>query len=219
MSQQINLANPLLLKPRYAFCLREMAIGLGIVLAVTLAWAGYQGYWASVLETQAGQQEAIQAAAQQELDQLTAAAARTASPLLTERIQAVQLQVRQREELLKTISGILEETSEGFSPRLRALAHSSLDGVWLNGFTLSPDYVELKGSVLNAGLLTAYIDRLGKQAPFAGATFSGMTASQVVTQDKTAADADRKAQLPEHLDFTLHAGSRPDSHPLSGAQP
>lgn len=215
MSQQINLASPQLLKPRYALGLREMAIGLGVVLVAMLAWSGYVYYQASVLEQRAVQQEALQASAQQTLDQLTATAQRAVSPLLTEKAKVTQAQVAQREVLLEAIRATLEKTSEGFSPRLRALAHSNTDGVWLNNFTLSSDFIELKGSVLNAGLLTTYIDRLGKQVSFAGTTFSGMTASQTALVGKTATPN----ALPEHLDFTLYAGSSPDKPGSPGARP
>ena len=203
MSQQINLASPQLLKTRYALGLREMAIGLGLVLAGTLGWAGYLHYQASVLETRAGQQEALQAQAQQKLDTLSAAANRAISPLLIERIKTTQTQVTQREALLAAINGTIESTSVGFASRLRGLALSSTEGAWLNDFTLSPQFVEIKGSVLNAGLLTTYIDRLGNQAAFAGIRFSGMNAVQAQSSGSQAASP----QLPPHLDFTLYAGS------------
>lgn len=204
MSQQINLISPLLLKKRYAFGLREMALGLGLTLAVALAWAGYLTYRADRLEKEAAQQEGRQAAAQQELDRLSAAATRPVSALLTERVKAAQARVAQREVLLASMRSIIESTSAGFSPRLRALAQSSTEGVWLNGFTLSPDYVALKGSALNAGLVTTYMDRLGKQAPFAGMKFSGMEA--VLAQPAGDGPA-RPAGLPEHIDFALYSGS------------
>ncbi|MBI3432131.1 MAG: PilN domain-containing protein [Hydrogenophilales bacterium] len=204
MSQQINLISPLLLKKRYAFGLREMALGLGLTLAVALAWAGYLTYRADRLEKEAAQQEGRQAAAQQELDRLSAAATRPVSALLTERVKAAQARVAQREALLASMRSIIESTSAGFSPRLRALAQSSTEGVWLNGFTLSPDYVALKGSALNAGLVTTYMDRLGKQAPFAGMKFSGMEA--VLAQPAGDGQA-QPAGLPEHIDFALYSGS------------
>jgi hypothetical protein len=205
MSQQINLVNPLLLKKRYGFGLREMALGLGLVLSGALAWAGYLHYQAGALETLATQQETRQAAAQQELDRLNAVAARPVSALLTERVKATQVQVAQREALLASISGTIETTSTGFASRLRALAHSSTEGVWLNGFTLSPDYVELKGSVLNAGLLTTYMDRLGKQPPFVGMKLSGMNAVLApAAGDGKANTAERSG----HIDFALYSGSQ-----------
>ncbi len=166
MSQQINLISPLLLKKRYAFGLREMALGLGLILAGALAWAGVLHYQAGTLETRAAQQEARQAEAQQELDELAVTATRPASALLAARVKATQAQVAQREVLLASIGGTIEHTSTGFSPRLRALAHSSTDGVWLNGFTLAQGHVALKGSALNAGLLTTYMDRLGRAGRF-----------------------------------------------------
>ena len=204
MSQQINLVNPLLLKPRFAFGLREMALGLGLILTAALAWAGYLHYQSGALETQAAQQEARQADAQQELDRLAAATTRPASALLDERVKATQVQVAQREALLTSISGTIEKTSAGFSPHLRALAHSSTEGVWLNGFTLSQGYVALNGSALNAGLLTTYMDRLGKQEPFTGLKFSGLKAEQGGQTGGSKTAAESTAQL----DFTLYSGSR-----------
>lgn len=204
MSQQINLISPLLLKKRYAFGLREMGVGLGVVLAAALAWSGVLTYRANTLEKEAAQLESQQAIAQQELDQLGAAATRPASALLSGRVKAVQAQVAQREALLASMSRTIESTSTGFSSRLRALAQSSTEGVWLNGFTLSPDYVALEGSALNAGLVTIYMDRLGKQAAFSGMKFTGMNAELA----QAAGDSQVRSDIPEHIDFALYAGSR-----------
>ena len=214
MSQQINLATPLLLKKRYAFGLREMSLGLGLILAAALAWAGYQYYQAGALETQAVQQETKQAAAQAELDQLSAAATHPVSALLAERVKVTQAQVVQREALLASISGIMEHTSKGFAPRLRALAYSSTEGVWLNGFTLAPDAVVLKGSTLNADLLTTYLDRLGQQSAFSGMQFSGMNA----VSGQPAGDSKTKpAEMAEYIDFSLYSGSQAKPAELGGA--
>lgn len=205
MSQQINLISPLLLKKRYAFGLREMGLGLGVVLAAALAWSGYLTYQANTLEKEAAQLESQQAIAQQELDQLGAAATRPASALLSGRVKSVQAQVAQREALLASMSRTIESTSTGFSSRLRALAQSNTEGVWLNGFTLSPDYVALDGSALNAGLVATYMDRLGKQAAFAGMKFTGMNADLAQTAGGSEGRLDA---LPEHVDFALYSGSR-----------
>ncbi|MBW6496359.1 MAG: PilN domain-containing protein [Burkholderiaceae bacterium] len=204
MSQQINLISPLLLKKRYAFGVREMGAVMGLVLVCALAWAGYLHYQASVLEAEAELTEAQQAEAQQALDELTVAASRPVSALLTERVKATQAQVAQREALLASVGHTIEQTSTGFSPRLRALAHGGTEGVWLNGFTLSPGYVALKGAALNASLLATYIDRLGKQPPFEGMRFSGMNAALGASQGGPASQA---AALPDHLDFDLYSGS------------
>lgn len=203
MSQQINLINPQLLKKRYAFGLREMALALGGILAVALAWAGYLHYQAGGIESQADAMEARQATAQQELDRLSAVASQPVSPLLAERVQAAQTRVTQGESLMRMIEGTIQTTSVGFSPRMRALALSDAEGVWLNGFTLAPDYVELKGAALNATLLTTYMDRLGKQPPFSGLKFSGLNASQASAEGGS---PDNAVGLPEHIGFSLFAG-------------
>jgi len=212
MSQQINLVSPLLLKKRYAFGLREMGLVIGLILVCALAWAGYLHYQAGVLEAQAEKKEAQQAEAQQVLDELTIASTRPVSALLTERIKAAQAQVAQREALLASVGKTIKQTSTGFSPSLRALAHGSTEGVWLNGFTLSPGYVALKGAALNAGLLTTYIDRLGTRAPFSGMQFSGMNAVLAASKGESASQT---TTLPDHLDFDLYSGS-PDKATAQG---
>jgi len=214
MSQQINLISPLLLKKRYAFGLREMALGLGVILTAALAWGGVLHYQAGILETRAAQQEALQASAQQELDQLSAAATRPASALLAARVKATQAQVAQREALLASIGGTIERASAGFSPRMRALAQGSTEGVWLNGFTLAQGHVALKGSALNAGLLTTYLDRLGKQTVFSGVPFSGMDAALA---QSAGGGGSGGAELPEHIDFSLNSGSRDSPAERGGA--
>ena len=214
MSQQINLVSPRLLKKRYAFGLREMAMGLGLFLVSALVWAGFLHYQAGALETQAAQQESRQADAQQALDRLTTEASRPPSALLAGRVKATQAQVAQHEALLGAIGGTINSTSSGFSPRLRALAHSSTEGVWLNGFTLAPGYVELKGATLNADLLTTYIDRLGKQPPFSGIRFSGLNAVRV----RPAGDSTTQAEaLAGHIDFDLYSGTLENPAEQGGA--
>lgn len=205
MSQQINLISPLLLKTRYVFGLREMGLGLGLMLVGALGWTGFLHVQAGALETRAAEQEARQADAQQELDRLNAAASRPVSALLTERVKATQAQAAQREALLESIGRTINTTSTGFAPRMRALAHSHMEGVWLNGFTLSPDYVVLKGSALNAGMLTTYMDRLGKQPPFAGMRFSGMNAVLAGPEGEGKLQA---ADASGVINFALHSGSQ-----------
>lgn len=213
MSQQINLANPLLLKKRYVFGLREMLVVLGVVLFGALAWAGILHYQAVGLEVQAIQEEAAQASAQAVLDELNAKALRVVNPQLSAKIKNTQLQVTQREALLEAIGGTIEKTSVGFSPRLRALALSSTEGVWLNSFNLSADYVQLKGATFNAGMLANYMTQLGKQPPFAGMKFSGMTAvvANVAPASPSADGQPAAPALPQYLDFELTAGRSADS--------
>lgn len=214
MSQQINLVSPRLLKKRYAFGLREMAMGLGLILVSALVWAGFLHYQAGALETQAAQQESRQADAQQALDRLTADASRPPSALLADRVKATQVQVAQHEALLGAIGGTIKSTASGFSPRLRALAQSSTEGVWLNGFTLAPGYVALKGSTLNADLLMTYMDRLGKQPPFSGMRFSGLTAVRA----QSSGDSTSKAEaLADHIDFDLYSGTPENPAEQGGA--
>ncbi|AAZ96714.1 hypothetical protein Tbd_0761 [Thiobacillus denitrificans ATCC 25259] len=207
MSQQINLANPLLLRKRYVFGVREMGLALVAIVALALAWAGYQHYRARALDAEATEHEARAAQAQHELDRLSAAI-RPPSALLAERVSFARAQTVQREAVLASLEGVIEKGSKGFSERLRALAHGRIDGVWLNGFVLSADYVSLEGSALSVGLVGDYIERLGRQAPFAGMKFSGMEAAAPRGADPARQDADAPLAA---VDFTLYSGNAPGS--------
>lgn len=204
MSQQINLANPQLLHRRHAFGLREMALIAGAALAGALAWAVYVHDQARTLEAQATEREAQLAEAQQALDARQADATRPASALLTERVEALRTQIAQREALLASIGASLDAAPTGFAPRMRALARSHVEGVWLNEFLLAPDAVVLKGSALQPGLVTTYLDQLGRQPAFAGLLFSGLRVSQ--PQAQPTAEGAAAAHLPARVDFELAAG-------------
>lgn len=199
MSQQINLVNPLLLKKRYAFGLREMAYGVGFALVLALAWSAWLYSRAVAAEARATGREAQQAEAEQTFDMQAAAAARPPSKLLAERARAAGVRVAEREALLASLGTAGSEAATGFASRMRALAHGRVDGVWLNAFTLAPDYVFLEGSTLEAARLSAYLEQLGRQAPFAGVSFSAVQA----------APARADAGAAGHVGFTLVAGARP----------
>lgn len=208
MSQQINLANPQLLHKRYAFGLREMAIGVGLALVAALGWAVVQHDRARTLDAEAVALETRLAAAQQALDAQRAAAERPASALLTGRLEAAQAQIGQREALLAALGDAPGGAASGFAARLRALSNSHTDGVWLNGFVLAPDRVVLTGSALHAGLVTQYLDRLGRQGPFAGLRFSGLQAGAAQRSPQPTGDASPDAARPAgQIDFELVAGS------------
>ena len=207
MSQQINLANPLLLRKRYVFGVREMGLALIAIVALALTWAAYQHYRARALDAQAAAHEARVAQAQQALGRLSTAI-RPPSVLLAERVTFARTQAAQREAVLASLQSVIEAGSKGFSERLRALAHGHVDGVWLNGFVLSPDYLSLEGSALSVGLVGDYIERLGKQGPFAGMKFSGMEAAPPRSADPAQKDA---AAPLSAVDFTLYSGNAPGS--------
>lgn len=205
MSQQINLANPQLTQKRYAFGLREMAIGVGVAALAALGWGLVVNDRARTLEAQAIEQEAKLADARQALAAQQAAAARPASALLTERVESTRVQVARRETLLATLGDTLGADTVGFAPRLRALSASHVEGVWLNGFELAPDAVVLRGSALQAGLVTTYLDRLGRQAAFAGLRFTGVQAGQPQSRPVVEGAAPA-ATATAQVDFELVAG-------------
>lgn len=203
MSQQINLANPLFMQRRHVLRLREMSVTVALVALAGLTWGWVQLDHAHTLEAQASAQEARLADAQKALAAQQAAATRPPSALLAGRVEATRVEVARREALLKMLGDNQAEPAAGFVPRLRALSASHVEGVWLNGFELAPGAVVLRGSAQRVGLLTTYIDRLGRQPAFAGLRF---TALQVGRPSPGAtAEGDLPAVI-DQVDFELVAG-------------
>ncbi|HEX2649835.1 MAG TPA: MSHA biogenesis protein MshI [Burkholderiales bacterium] len=167
MAQQINLFNPIFLKQKKYFSAVTMLQSLGLVLAGVLAFYGY-----TVYSTQAQSRIAANSAQQlaSQSQQVAALASQGRSRVLQDELAQAQARLRQREETLALLrTGGLGNTA-GFARYLTALAHESVGGVWLTGFSISGDEAELhlNGRVLQADLVPAYLRALNREEVMRG---------------------------------------------------
>ncbi len=67
-------------------------------------------------------------------------------------------------------------TSAGFSPRLTALAHTRVEGLWLTNVALSGSQGEMRlaGESLFAALVPEYLQALSLEPAMAGAAFASL---------------------------------------------
>ena len=167
MAQQINLFNPIFLKQKKYFSAVTMLQSLGLVLAGVLAFYGYTLY-GTRMQSRVAADSAQQLASQTQQVALMASQGR--SRLLQDELAQTQGRLKQREETLTMLrTGGLGNTA-GFARYLTALAHESVGGVWLTGFSICGDEAELhlSGRVLQADLVPAYLRALNREEVMRG---------------------------------------------------
>lgn len=171
MAQQINLYNPLFLKQKKHFSAATMLEALGLLLGGVLAFYGYALYESRSLArvtADAGRQVAAQT-------EQVATLAREFSPQgrgrqLQEELQRAGARLKQREDVLAILqTGGLGNTA-GFARYLTALARQPVGGVWLTGFSISGDEIELNltGRVLQPDLVPTYLRALNREEVMRG---------------------------------------------------
>ena len=171
MAQQINLFNPVFLKQKKYFSAVTMLEALGLLLGGVLAFYGYALYESRSLARVAADTSRQLTAQGEQVASLT----REFSPqggrrLLQDEITSATARLKQRQELLAVLrTGGLGNTA-GFARYLTALARQSIGGLWLTGFSISGDEVELvlSGRVLQPDLVPAYIRALNREEVMRG---------------------------------------------------
>jgi hypothetical protein len=191
MSQQINLILPEL-RPRFDWLNLPLVAGIalaGLVLALSLS------QWLAVRQARlAGEAAAINGQLLNLRQQVQilgqSLAARQPNGALPDEIAALRKGVEQRRAVLAYVGsqGSIE-VPPGFSGMLQGFARQSLDGVWLVGFGLAPEAVEIRGRLLDPALLPRYIGGLNEDPAFAGRRFSTLEMQGVAPGSEPAAAA------------------------------
>jgi len=171
MAQQINLFNPIFLKQKKHFSAVTMLQALGLVVGGVLAFYGYAVY-ESRTQAKIAADASRQLAAQ---TQQVAALTRDFSPqgrsrTLQDELARVNARLQRGEEMLGLLqTGGLGNTA-GFARYLVALARQPVAGVWLTGFSVGGDEMELNlsGRVLQPDLVPAYLRALNREEVMRG---------------------------------------------------
>ncbi|MDP2792610.1 MAG: PilN domain-containing protein [Sulfurisoma sp.] len=213
MSAQINLYHERYLKQREWLTLTNVVV----VTVALLATLGAAGGWvwrdaaARQMEARAAEANLKQAKTQFEV-QTKAAAARKPSPQLAAEVANAESLLQRREQILRLLESGVIGTTAGFADTLRGLARQVPEGLWLTGFTIDGggNDMEIRGSMLNGGVLPDYIRRLGGEKAFHGRSFAALTlnrpdapAAAQVPGAPGAAAPRAPTPPPRHLDFVL----------------
>jgi hypothetical protein len=96
--------------------------------------------------------------------------------MLQEELKQTESAASAQAEILETVKNGVLGNADGYSEYLRAFARQAVGGLWLTGFVIEGDGVDmtLSGAALNPQLVPAYIRRLGKEPVMQGRTFSSL---------------------------------------------
>ncbi len=201
MSQQINLFNPQLLRQKQYFSVLTMLQALALILLGSALFYAYAVYQVQLLTQQSEEAAKRYAAEQARL----ARYAENFSPqqsqqLLEGELKKLEAQAVVQRELIATLkSGAIGNTS-GYSEYMRAFARQTISGLWLTGFSINGDAVQMSmnGGALNPELVPGYIKRLSQEKVMRGKEFAALQMWQHKAESGKPAGR-------QYLEFTLQS--------------
>lgn len=213
MSQQINLLLPEL-RPRFDWLALPVVAGAALVgLLLLLLIAQGQVIRLDRLKSQEATINGQLLNLQQQVQVLgRSLSARHGNADLPLQIATVKVDVAQRREVLAFVGQGDAGMGSGFSGMLQGFARQAVDGVWLVGFGLAREGIEIRGRLLDPALLPVYINRLNDDPAFVGRRFSALEMKGVdplaVKRDDARADV-RPAVGGRYTEFALRTESAP----------
>lgn len=117
---------------------------------------------------------AAEAKNEQLTDQLTEL--RTANTHDTQDIERLRRLIKERRQILSSLSNQNQDIGNGFSEHLSGLGRQQLTGLWLNHIELRAggSQISLQGEMRKASLLPRYLQDLGREPVFSGLRFQLM---------------------------------------------
>jgi len=188
-------------------------VSLGLVIAAPLSVAafvtGMTMYLNHQTHTLENRIEAAQAAAR--LSQGSRANDAAGSDLAV-----LEHAVEVRNGTLTALKNGAHKDATGYAEHFRALARSTIDGVWLTGVTIDHDGTTLRGRTLDPARLSAYLESLRREPLFAGHPFNIIDMKSPQDANAAAVDPAHPATSSPWLDFQLAArrpgtGGEPDT--------
>jgi hypothetical protein len=92
---------------------------------------------------------------------------------LQDKVNAIQLTLKQNQQLNTQMSHLLSDQQQGFSVFLEALAAQHIDGIWLNAIDIADDgkRLILHGGTIEPSRVTEYLENLKQESVFQGRVF------------------------------------------------
>lgn len=218
MSHQINLFNPALRKTAVVLPARQMLLAWCAVVAVALAWYGWQTVQGAQLKAAEADSSTRLTQLQTDLTQLGAQmAARQPAPALQAKYRRKQLQLQAREDVMQVLDSGAIGNTDGHANYLRAFARHSLEGLWLTGLTVvgAGNDIVVEGRTLKPELVPDYLDRLGREPALKGHPFNRL---QMRRPDPQPQGVGKPMLEPRFVEFSVATEAEPASVTL-GAKP
>lgn len=178
MTQQVNLLNKALIRPRDWLSIRNISLVYGLALLMM-----YLLYSSSIVEMQtlAQQREVALTTLENTRAELAVIANQKGNiPNNQEQEQELNRLMQKKEaqaKLLASFQHLQGESGHHILDYMIGFASQTMNGVWITGFRLNgfEQQISVTGSALSAEKVPAYIEQLGLHPVFAGKLFSGLT--------------------------------------------
>ena len=173
------------------FRVKLLWISASQVAAALLLVIAAGAIWSFLLHTEFEQARRSNQEIKIERDRLTAELAVANADLskrledhrLDREIETTARQISARKKVLNFVDANQFGSGEGFSDYLVALSHLHVDDIWLNQIRLAEDFVQIKGSALNAAEVAGYFDRFSDENIFQGNRFDMFQLSRASDSD------------------------------------
>jgi hypothetical protein len=170
--QQINLYQDRFREKRLWISAMQVAATFLVVVAVTAIWS-FQ------LQSELGQTQQRNRQVTADRDRIKAElkavnlelAALLEDDRLDREIESNARQISARKKILNFVAANRFGSGQGFSGYLVALSNLKVNDIWLNKIRLGENYVQIKGSALNANQVPGYFDRFSGESVFQGSRF------------------------------------------------
>ncbi len=175
--QQINLFIVGSGKDGTEITLLNMVQGLAFIAFCAVLFYGYAFFQTSELKLQIEESNKTLATEQARLAEITSEFLRQRSGMtLEQELRKVETDLAVQREIINTMkSGVLGNT-RGYSEYMQAFARQVVNGLWLTGFKIEGDAVQMSmsGAALAPELVPGYIKRLNNEKAMRGKTFTSL---------------------------------------------
>lgn len=200
MQQAINLFDHLEKRESIKVSSQHIALAaivtICIVLLVSLVTLYNSSQDAHTLQLEQEKDESLQA-------QLTSLQASSSND--SKAIQRSKRLLKQRREILSSLSSHRQDDSEGFSDYLAGLGRQQLTGLWLNTIALRSggENISLKGRMQNPTLLPRYLQDLGKEPSFSGLRFQLMRIEKSIHEKSIHEKSEKNNETNNQMQFEV----------------
>jgi len=205
--QQINLYVSGSGKDGADISLLNMVQGLGFIAICAMLFYGYSFFQTSEIKQQIEESNKTLFTEQTRLAEITAEYLRQRSGMtLEQELRKVETDLAVQREIINTMkSGVLGNT-RGYSEYMQAFARQVVNGLWLTGFKIEGDAVQMSisGAALAPELVPGYIKRLNNEKAMRGKTFTSL---QMQLPKSIAGTDAGKQPATQYLEFNLQSVS------------
>lgn len=196
MTQQVNLLNKALIRPRDWLSIRNISLIYAFALLTM-----YLLYSSSIMEMQtlAQQREVALSSLENTRAELAVIANQKGNiPNNLEQEQELKRLLQKKEaqaKLLASFQHLQGESGHHILDYMIGFASQTMNGVWITGFRLNgfEQQISVTGGALSADQVPAYIEQLGLHPVFAGKLFSGLTLKERPLKQAVAEQVTAKA--------------------------